>query len=512
VKFLFKFSTLSLFLIFAIANSLAAQTVDQSYKMPPPEIADLINASPTPLVSISPDNNWLLILEYSYLKPIEDISRKELRLAGMRIDPVTNGPSRIRYYKSAVLKSTKNQEELDISGLPENPKISNISWSPDNKYVSFTLTNQSGIYLWLTDLKSGQARKLSNNKINDAYGNPVKWLSHSKGLICRTVVNERGDAPVESRIPMGPVIQENMGQVAPAATYADLLKNAYDESIFEYYLTSQIMNIDLIGNSISIGNPDLYTRAEPSPDGSYILVETIHRPYSYLVNAYRFPHRIEIWSTDGKIIRQLVDQPLAEDIPVVSGAVRKGPRQFDWRDDAPSTIYYVEALDEGDPRIETEVRDQVYTILPPFQGDAIPLLSLKFRYNEILWGYDKAALITEWWWKTRQYRVWAFSPSSASVEPELIFDYSWQDRYNDPGNPFRIKNEYGRYVLQFTKDGRSILLRGDGASDEGDRPFLDRYDLQDHKATRLWRSEAPNYEFVSRVIDPDKLNFITRRE
>ncbi len=37
----------------------------------------------------------------------------------------------------------------------------------------------------------------------------------------------------------------------------------------------------------------------------------------------------------------------------------------------------------------------------------------------------------------------------------------------------------------------TIFLRGDGASPEGDRPFLDKLDLATGKTTRLWRSEAP---------------------
>ena len=57
-------------------------------------------------------------------------------------------------------------------------------------------------------------------------------------------------------------------------------------------------------------------------------------------------------------------------------------------------------------------------------------------------------------------------------------DRSWQDRYADPGDPIMHYGKYGRNVILTADGGDTIFLIGDGASDEGDRPFLDSYSLK----------------------------------
>jgi dipeptidyl aminopeptidase/acylaminoacyl peptidase len=482
------------------------------YRMPPEEIVNLVDAPRTPWVYVGPNNEWLLMLGRPNLPPIEEVAQPELRLAGLRINPLTNGPSRAYYGNSLTLKNISDGREVEVANLPAHPRIAGIQWSPDGRRIAFTTTGTDRIELWLADVKSGRAKKVPGLVLNDAYGTPYYWLSDSRTLVCKTVPPDRGAPPEESTIPTGPVIQENIGKAAPAVTYADLLKDAHDEALFEYYLRTQLVLVDSEGKNTSIGPTDLITRAEPSPDDEYILVEVLHRPFSYLVTASRFPKRVEIWDSGGKFVRSVIDQPLADDIPTVTGAVRRGPREFEWRSDAEATLYFAEALDKGDPRTEADVRDQIYTLKAPFKGNPIPFFALALRYETVRWCNDDLAFISEWWWKTRQLRVWAFAPGSPRVEPEVIFDYTWEDRYNHPGWPVMVPNEAGRYVLLTVDDGRSILLSGDGASPEGDFPFLDKLDLVTRKTERLWRCEAPYYEAVVRVLDTEKPVILTRRE
>ncbi|MEW5925796.1 MAG: prolyl oligopeptidase family serine peptidase, partial [Candidatus Zixiibacteriota bacterium] len=348
--------------------------------------------------------------------------------------------------------------------------------------------------------------------LNDIYGASYYWLPDSRNIICKTVPSDRGDAPAEPAVPTGPAIQQNDGEMAPAATYTDLLKNSHDEELLEYYLQSRLALINIDGKTLYLGEKGMIERAEPSPDGQYILVETIHRPFSYTVPVSRFPGLVEIWNLEGKIIRTVTDQPLADNIPTVSDAVRTGPREFNWRSDVGAMLYWAEALDNGDPRIEADVRDQIYTLVAPFKGNPIPFYALNFRYNFVFWSSDDLAIIYEKWWKTRRTRAWAFAPGSMRVEPELIFDYSREDRYNHPGVPMTHDNEAGRAVLLLDKDGKSMFLSGDGASPEGDRPFLDKYDLMKMEKTRLWQSEGSYYEKVMVIPDPGDSKVITTRE
>lgn len=495
-----------------LVTARAGSSQSLEYQMPPQEIADIIDAAPTPHVSVSPNNDWILIMSRPNLPSIKEVSQPELRLAGLRINPRTNGRSRASYYTDLTLKRISNSREQKITGLPEDAHIRRVTWSPDGKKIAFTVTGENGIELWVAEVKSAEARQIPEIILNDSYAYPYRWLSDSRTLICNTLLSDRGAPPEAPTVPSGPVVQENIGKVAPAVTYADLLKNVHDEALLEYYLKSQVIRVNLKNEITPIGPEGMIARIDPSPDGRYILVETLHRPFSYLVTVSRFPRRVEIWDRDGSVVRLVTDQPLAEEIPVVTGAVRTGPRKFDWRSDVEATLFWTEALDDGDPRKDADVRDQIYTMKAPFKGNPIPLFTLGLRYERIIWGNDDLAVISEWWWKTRRVRSWAFAPASQRVEPEVLFDYSWEDRYSDPGQPILRRNEAGKSVLLTGDGGTAIFLSGDGASPEGDRPFLDELNLVTKETERLWRSEAPYFERTIRLLDEKKQKILTLRE
>ncbi|PKK83782.1 MAG: S9 family peptidase [candidate division Zixibacteria bacterium HGW-Zixibacteria-1] len=482
------------------------------YQMPPDEIAALIDAPPTPRISIGPDGEWMAILDRPGYPSIEELALPELRLAGLRIDPKVSGPSRISYYTGITFKKIASLDDKELAGLPEKARIGNFSWSPDGQKIAFTNTSPEGIELWVADIDKAIAMRLGQFYLNDIYGSPYYWHPDSRTLICKIIPPDRGDAPEASPVPSGPVIRQNDGEIAPAVTYADLLMNSHDEALLEYFLQCQLTIISLDGEMRNIGRSGMIAGAEPSPDGQYILVETIHRPFSYTVPISRFPRLVEVWNLEGTVVRKVVDQPLAENIPTVSDAVRTGPRDINWRSDEAAMLYWAEALDNGDPRLEAEVRDQIYTLVAPFKGNPIPLFALNFRYNFIIWSSDDLAIIYEKWWKTRNIKAWAFAPGSMRVDPELIFDYSREDRYHHPGTPMTHNNEAGKEVLLLSKDGKSMFLTGEGGSPEGDRPFLDKLNLVTKEKTRLWQSEAPYYETVLDLPDPGDSKILTMRE
>ena len=486
--------------------------MQQTYQMPPQALVDLVDAPYTPSVKTGPNQEWLLIIESRSLPSVEELAQPELRLAGLRFNPQTNASGRKWYYSALKLKKISSGDVLPISGLPENARMTNIRWSPDGKHISFIATETAGQSLWIAGVENRQAKKLVDSGLNTIYGTAYRWLAGSEALICKVVPEDRGAAPEKSLVPAGPVIQESSGRKAPARTYQDLLQNNYDKDLFEYYLDAQILHVGLDGEQKIIGSNGMIRKAEPSPDGRFLLVEKIHRPFSYLVPVSRFPHTVEIWHMDGSAAASLADIPLAEEIPIGFGAVRTGPRNYAWRADAPATVYWTEAQDGGDPRQEADVRDQIYTLPAPFSGSPQPLAALGMRYYKVQWSSDELALAYEWWWKNRTFRIWRIRPGANDAAPELLFDYSWQDRYNDPGSPLMKMTPAGKSVLVTSADGKSIFLAGDGASPEGDRPFLDQFNLNEKESNRLWRSEAPYYEKSVKILDQEKQVLLTRRE
>ncbi|MEX0720310.1 MAG: prolyl oligopeptidase family serine peptidase [Balneolaceae bacterium] len=504
-----KFYVLSLTLLLTVftAPFLAAQT---EYKEPSQAITNLVDGARTPSVSISPDKDFMLLLNRPALPSIEEVSQPELRLAGVRINPRTNGPSRSRSLSGITIRDLATGDDRELSGLPQNPRISDINWSPDGTHISFLITTETSIELWITDVSDAKARKLTNVPVNDTFGSPYEWARGSQTLLVQTVPANRKEIPKENIVPSGPVIEQSIGTARPARTYQDLLQNEYDEQLFDYYFTSQLVEVDLKGKLNKIGDPAIYRSVDFSPDGNYILTQKLHRPYSYRVPVYRFPNKISVTDRAGKEVFEVADLPLADEIPIGFSSTFEGPRSVNWRADKAATLVWVEALDGGDDKIEKEFRDRLFMHKAPFEDEPESLIDLGYRYAGVAWSEDGFALVNEYWRSTRNYRTWKITPDTPGNEPELIIDRSTEDRYNDPGSPEYKRTSYGTRVLHTIENGSKILMTGQGASEEGNRPFLSAFDLNTKENEIRWRSEAPYYERVVSILEDDEL--ITRRE
>ncbi|MBK8502555.1 MAG: S9 family peptidase [Saprospiraceae bacterium] len=503
----------SFIITFTIAFMTLSYAQNIPYQTPPKNIVDLVDAPNTPSVSLSPDKQTLLLIEEPNLPGIEEVAEEELRIGGLRINPRTNGSSRSRSYNGLSLKQLTDDITMKIKGLPTNPRLENISWAPDGRSIACTHTTQHGIELWLIDVLSQSARRLTDATINDAVaGVPFLWFGSGKKLLIKQIRTDRSESPEAPNVPAGPVIQENSEGAAPVRTYQDLLKNPHDEALFEYYTHSILSIIDIeTGEQSALPIEGSITDMSVSPDGQYLLVERVRKPFSYIVPYYRFANEVTIFDRNGKQIRQVANLPAAEKIPKGFNAVPLGPRSFGWRNDRPATLYWVEAQDEGDPKNEVEIRDRLYLLETPFAGDPVPSIEFALRYRGITWGDGDLALGHEFWWSTRREIISAWSPDQPMSRKRVLFDRSYEDHYTDPGNFHTHVNQYGRSVLMQTDDGH-LFLMGIGASEEGNRPFMDQYDPKSQISERLWRSEAPYYEIPVSMIDARQGLLITRRE
>ena len=498
---------------FFVGSSTARAAEHLSYQTPPPPLADLVDAPRTPIVRMAPENDWALLIEYPNTISLAELSEPEMRLAGMRFKPTINGPSRVVYGAKLTFRKLSNGLEREVTGLPADARLAYARWSPDGAMIAFAVNDGERFTLWIADRDTAQAKLLSlPSPLNAVNGSPIKWMSDSKHLLCALVPQERGAPPVESPVPHGPVVQQNMGRTAPARTYQDLLEDRHDEALFEYYLTSQLVRVGIDNTCVSVGPPSLFASYAASPDGNYILATIMHPPYSYIVPAERFPRRIEIWKEDGECIKVLADLPLQEEVPIAFGSVPTGHRSVHWRSDTPATLAWAEAQDGGDARREAEVRDHLYLLSAPFDADPRIMMRLALRYGGVQWGTDTLATVYSWWWNTRNQRTYLVSPGDTTAEPTLLWDRSWEDRYNDPGQPIMKVNARGHAVLHTTTDGKKLFLIGNGASPEGDRPFFDLLDLATHESERRFRSEAPFFESPVAILDDAGTQLLTRRE
>ncbi|ADB36699.1 S9 family peptidase [Spirosoma linguale] len=495
-----------------LAASLAGHAQDApGYQTPPKALADLVTAPLTPTVSMSTKGDMMLILEQAAAPGIDELAQPELKLAGLRLNPANNGPSRARYITGLKLKKLTDKDEKAITGLPAEPLISFVQWSPDGTKVAFANSTDTRIDLYIADAASLSAQKVGSLALNATMGSPYYWVSDSKSLIVKTVPVGRGAAIEVSRVPSGPTTQENVkGSRGQAPTYQDLLKSPSDEKQFAFYTTSQVVRLALDGTATNIGQPGIIRTAEPSPDGQYVMIETVHTPFSYLVPVGRFPLKTEIYAMAGALVKTLNDGPLQEAVPYSRDGAPTGPRDFNWRADAPASVYYTVAQDNGDPKVKAEVRDKVYLIEAPFSAQPKEIYAAQFRFENFDWGNESTALATERWWQNRKIITKIVSP--ANWQTSVLFDRSYEDRYTNPGQPDTKHNQYGREVLNLLPSGEILMLNAVGSSPQGDRPFVSLLNLKTKQTRELWRSAAPYFERPVAVLDAAKQVILTTRE
>jgi len=493
------------------AAAAAANDTGIAYQQPPAPIAAILDAKPTPSAGLSPDRTTLVLFDRANLPSIAELAEPQLRLGGYRINPRNNGPanSRLSWMTGLSFQPVAGGAARAVA-LPANARFFSTSWSPDGKSLALLMDRPTGLELWVADVATGQARKLTDPVVNAATGAAYQWLPDSSGLLVRTVPAARGAAPDVSHAPTGPIVAESMGRAAPVRTYQDLLSDAGDEALFDHYFTSQLAVVPLSGAFRTVGAPGIYLSANVSPDGRYLLQTVAKRPFSYQVPAALFPADVTVTDLNGRLVKKVADLPLRDDVPIAFDAVSTGPRSVQWRADAPATLTWAEAQDGGDPKREVEVRDRVFMQAAPFNRAPVTLIDLKERFGGITWGRVNVAQVTSRWFNTRhetRYLVNPLRPGSG----EVLLERNYQDRYNDPGRPRTEPNAAGYPVMQFTADGASILIEGDGASRTGEHPFIGSMNMKTGKTTTLWQSADGEYETIVGLLDGAR-RFVSRRE
>lgn len=535
------------------------------YQIPPKEMVQLVDMQIDHSVSFPPGypKEYMLIIDSPPLPSIEQLARPELRLAGYRIHPPTFTPSRISFVSNIqvwncqlhccimdISESLKRHSKSSFcsTSINHEPRLCNIQWAPDGRKFTFCVFEPNfGLQLWLCDIDNHQIYSLleENQRLHAICCNPVKWFHDSRRLLIQLVSNQIPfpDIPNNSCssvvvVPRGPLVQYHWEQrEAPARTFPDVLKNSYDESCLEYYCTSELAIYDIVEKRWnSFLKPSCFTATSISPNGEYILIQEMTRPYSYQLPASRFPRKIQIFHIQDASTTMIAHLGLQEYIPIDMDAVVDGPRSFQWRANVDATLCWVKALDQGNPKNQVEYRDAVYALSAPFRDNPVLLFKLKWRFQDIDWSDNEYALVWEEWYQSRSRRVYSCHiplqlPSTGAnesaadsilescncihVDLKCLWDIpNWEDRYHLPGYPISRMNRFGKWTLRNVitgnKDTNPLLyITGPGASEEGDRPYLD---IMDNKGTRrrLWQSSPPYYERLIGVYSEDDQQQITQ--
>ncbi|WP_243384195.1 prolyl oligopeptidase family serine peptidase [Geothrix alkalitolerans] len=490
---------------FAPFLCLALTAQPTPYQKAPKAIERVLDAPGTPSLLASPTGDRFLLAEFERHPPIRALAQPMARLAGLRLNPRTRGPHNPPRLKALALQNVKGGAAQPLA-LPPDVALGQPRWSPDGARFALTGTAAGATELWIGEAATGKLRRVPGLKLNAVLGDSFDWLPDGS-LIAKAVPPGQGAAPKAPEVPIGPRIQETEGKAAPAPTYQDLLKDAFDERLFEFLGQAQVVRVEPATGALKpLGRPGLYADLQPSPDGKLLLVARLQRPFSFLVPAFQFPVRQEVWDRAGKLIHTAADLPLAEGIPIEG--VRTGPRRLHWRPTEPATLAWVEALDGGDPRQKAEFRDRVLTQVAPFKDAPTELIRLRARMAGLDWSEGGSlAVVREYERDRRWTRTWLVDPAKPA-EARLAFDLSANDRYKAPGTFLTRLLPNGHTALR--QEAGNLFLTGSGATPSGDRPFLARFDPATLQTERLFRCGDGVYEAPVALLRDG--TFITRRE
>lgn len=500
----------ALLLVLVIFPSLAKDN-PSGYQTPPKMLADLVDAPRRPGATISPNNQWLAMMQRPGAPSITDLAQQEMKLAGLRINPANFGPARSSGYTGIQLKRLDGTKTYSLENLPKG-KILNVSFSPNSAKLAFVVETENALTLWMHDVASKKTQQVTKHTINASLGgSKYRWKRDSSGFYARLTVASPEDIPSESTTSIEPVIQITDGKKAAVRTYSNLLKSPYDEKVFEFLTTSQLAEISLTGKVTKLGKPGIIRRYAQSPDGNYLLVDQYLKPFSYLVPARRFPLLSEVWDTSGKLVKEVANLPSGENIPKGFDSTIEGRRSIGWRGDKAASLVWREALDGGSMETDVEYHDSFHQWSAPFDQQPSLLSKVNYRAAGIEWGNSDFAIMWEWRFSDRKLRAWKFSPDNPKAEKVLFQERSYNDRYNDPGDFITERNQFNVSVVKVF-DGSKTFLTGQGASPKGNIPFMDVFDFATQKKERIWQSEAPYYESILLPID-DAVNLVlTSRE
>lgn len=480
--------------LIAVGFSVGYAQEENGYQMPPPSIAELVDAPMVPKIEINEQRTWMAVLHAPRFVDLDFAANPMLGLGGLRINPNTHTleAELHGFFTKVEITDLQGQREVQLVGLPADLKLGNLAWHPKGHGFAFTNRVERGLELWYADLNALEARQLTDRRLNALVGELLQWHPSGHYVLVQVPANDGKAIPERPRIPSGPVIQESLGKKASSRTYSNLLSDRYDEELFDYFTQSQLIKVYLDGRTETIGQPTVFKKNTFSPDGQYIFVERVERPYSYTLPWTRFPTALEVWDEQGQVTKVIAS---VKDKSGTRGRLHR------WRMDQPSELMYVKSANR---KTDTLHRDVVFGWKAPFVDDPHEIVKTTWRFGEIIWGNDRYALLREEERETNTTRWSLFNPKTGAIT-QVIEERSKDNRYTDPGS-FVLENG----VLKLTGRRSPVVFTiGEGATPRGERPFLLAWDLMKDQRDTLFKSHPDRYE-KPMAFDGRHTLFITR--
>lgn len=473
------------------------------YREPPRENIRIVDALPVPLAFPCPDKSKILFVQSAPLPQIELLAEPIAQLAGTRISARTHSVQRRSQNVRMWVYDLSGNRNTEICALPL--AFYHPVWSPDSRKIAFQVKVRTCVELWVADAAAGTSKRLGDARLNNILtdGEGYSWLADSRTLFAMLVPDNHKKPPNPPEHPEGPIIKEAAGKTSQLRTFQDLISSSTDEATFAYFATSQLSFINTdTGEVTKAAKPDLYEWACVSPDGCHILVKRLRRPFSCRVPYAWFAASFEVLSRNGVLEETIAVRDTQDEVP--RQGVVTGPRLLQWQPYHAATLVWAEAQDGGDPTRKSDFRESVYRWDANASTPPQMVARLAERLIKIEWLSARDEAIFREYDREKRWRTVSHTTltTDGDAHRTTLFSLNRNDDYANPGDFVTEILPSGQTVILMEDD--AVYLAGEGASPEGTRPFLDRFNIRTKEKARVFLAAAGHHESFCAFTDPGK--------
>ena len=539
-----------------------------SYAQPPKEIADAVLAPRhlnVTLTNLSPDRKWFLdeigdgpVLMKTFSKPFHE-------LGGVFVDYKANRARALTIRNNVGIQiiSAADGAKKPIQ-TPAGTRVSNAVWSPDSASVAYLVHGDDATHVWVADVATGKSRQLTKTPLLATLVTSFEFTADSRQIAAVLVPDGRAPMPPSPAAPSGPTVKIADADRNRLRTFPSLMSTTHDKELLEWHTTAQVALVDVQKGTVKkIGQPSMVRSIDASPDGKFVRVAKMVKPFSYDVPASSFGQVDEIWDVDGKVLAKVTERPInlgvqddtqPADPPAGGGrggAAQQGKREIAWRPDGQGLTFLEQeppppgegrrggrggrgaaSEDEGGRGARTPDRkDRLYQWQPPFDDAGkkqlfesnTRMIGLRFSPDmKMIFFSERAGQ------NTVEYAVNLAEPA----QRHTLARYRTDDVYANPGSLMGVRGGGagaaggrgggrggggGSGPVQLSADGTSVYLQGTSydrnPNEVGPRTFIDKVAIKTGEKQRVYESENRDvFERVSTALDIDAGRFIVSRE